>query len=146
MNLFVVLLLLLIAGFAPILYKKFLSGIDFKTLIVIIAAVNFIAATFLYITNMDSVNADIQGMSTQTMVLLALLIIVTYFIGQLLYMNLLQNNASYAVSSIVSIAPVITLIASVFIFDQKVGIPGTLGVLLTSLGVGAILLNNMNPK
>jgi len=146
LNLLVFFVLVTLAGFAPIFYKQFLSGIDTTSLIVFIAFINFLAALFVYLTNLDTVNSDLGKMTGQTMVLLALLVIATYFIGQFLYMYLLKSNSSFAVASIASIGPVITLLASVFLFKQTVGWPGILGVLLTSAGVGAILYDNMNPK
>jgi len=146
MHLLIIAFLVLMWGVSPLIYKQFLVNVDYKTIMVLVGLVNFIGAITLFLLNSDTILSDFSKMPGKIIILFCLMALVTYFIAHTLYLYVLKDNAAYAVTSILSAAPLITLLASVLIFKQKVHLIGIVGVVLTSLGVAAIVQNGTTPK
>ena len=145
-HLFIVLFLILMWGTAPVIYKHFLEKVNFKTIMVVLGFVSFLCALSLFAMNSETVIKDITKLPTQKLILLCLMIVVSFFIGQTLYMYVLNDNPSYAVSAIYASLPVVTLLISASFLSEPIGWPGILGVVLTSAGVATIALNGTSPK
>lgn len=145
-HLFIVLFLILMGGVSPLIYKKFLGNLDFKTIMVMLGLIGFLCSLALFAMNSDIVMKDIAKLDYGKLVLLCLLIVVTFFIGNILYMYVLRDNPSYVVTAMVSAVPVVTLLISASFMSEPIGWPGILGVVLTSAGVATIALNGTSPK
>ena len=133
-------------GVSPLIYKKYSDKMNYKTIMIIIGIISFLGSIVLYIIDPEVVKSDISKTPSTHILLLCLLVFLTFFVGNAVYMYALKDNESYKLASIVSIAPVITLLISVFFFKQQVDWKGIVGVLLASFGVAAIALNDTNPK
>ena len=145
-HLFIVLFLILMWGVAPLIYKKFLGDLDFKTIMVMVCLVGFLCGLALFAMNSDIVMKDIAKLDYGKLVLLCLLIVVTFFIGNLLYMYVLRDNRSYVITAMAAAIPIVTLLISASFMSEPIGWPGILGVVLTSAGVATIALNGTSPK
>ena len=146
MHLLIVAFLTVLWGVSPIIYKHFLGQMDFRTVMFIVGMVNFLGASALYLVNSDSIDSDISRLPIRSFVMLCLLVLVSYFLAHTLYLYALQDNPSYIMASIVSVAPVITFLVATLFLGQKVEWLGIAGVLLTSAGVTAIVVNSNGPK
>jgi len=133
-------------GFSPIIYKYFLRKLDFRTVVVITGLVVFFSSLLLYAMYPDVISRDISRASMRDILLLVLLIVVTFFIANIMSMYILRDNKAYAVSAVAATAPILTLFLSIFLFKEQVGLQGILGVALASAGVLAIVLNDTSPK
>ena len=146
MHLLIVAFLTVMWGLSPIVYKHFLGSMDFRTVMFVVGMVNFLGASALYIVNSDSIDSDISKLPLKSFVLLCLLVLCSYFLAHTLYMYALQDNPSYVMASITSVAPVVTFLVATLFLGQKVEWLGIAGVLLTSAGVTAIVVNSNGPK
>ena len=145
-HLFIILFLILMWGVSPVIYKNFLGKVDFKTIMVVMGMVSFLCALGLFAMNSETVIHDISKISMQNLTLLCLMIVVSFFIGNTLFMYVLRDNPSYAVSAIYASLPVVTLLISAAFISEPIGWQGILGVVLTSAGVATIALNGTSPK
>lgn len=145
-HLFIILFLILMWGVSPVIYKNFLGKLDYKTIMVVLGLVSFIAAVALFSMHSETVIHDLSKISIQKLFLLCLMILVSFFLGNVLFMYVLKSNPSFAVSAIYASIPVVTLLVSATFMSEPIGWPGILGVVLTSAGVATIALNGTSPK
>ena len=129
-------------GISPVLFKYILQkNIPSYIIIFIQSAVYFLSSIiYIIIYEKDDIYGDIQKNSKY----IPLLIIISFFsvyVANVLYIFALDNKANVNIMSlIVSLAPVITLIASFLILQEILPIKVLIGFLIIFIGLLCIFL------
>lgn len=130
----------IIWGIVPVILKLFLSIIPYE-FIMLISSITIFISTFIY-TIFFNYNKIVEGYSNITLKFILILIITFFmasFICQLLYLKTLKiHNPSIPVLIIAS-APIITIITSYYLLNDKLKNIQLLGCVLIFSGLYLLL-------
>jgi drug/metabolite transporter (DMT)-like permease len=132
MNVPLSLLYISILGLAPLFYKLFLANYNTITIVFLGSLISFLLMTIVYAFNTRTIQKDL---TTFPLAKFAFLVVCTSVIGAFVYMQLLKSNPAYEIACLTAIAPIVTALASYFIFQQNISTLGCIGILLTVFGV-----------
>jgi hypothetical protein len=121
-----------ILGLAPLFYKLFLAKYNTVTIVFLGTLMSFLLMTMVYAYNPSVIQKDLI---TFPLAKFALLVLCTSIIGTFVYMQLLKTNPAYKIACLTAVAPVVTALASYFIFHQNISTFECIGILLTVIGV-----------
>lgn len=130
-------------GLQPVVHKYVLSvkKIDPKA-ILFVGGVGYTTALALFSTYyFEDVRHEVTRMDWTTIVIIAALSVITAFVANLLYLNVLKDHATFVVTALMYSAPVFTLILAVLLLREKVTPLSGLGGVLMLLGVGCFAMN-----
>lgn len=124
-------------GMAPIVNKYMLSvhKIDPMAIIVVNGFAYAAAVTVLTLVYRKDVTKEIRRIDATTMVVLIVAAVLTAFVANLLYMYVLRDHSSSAVTALAYSAPFFTLIAAVLILKERVTVLKGVGFMLILAGI-----------
>lgn len=132
-----------IYGFSPITYKLIVidNNIHFETYL-FITSVIFFLLTISYILvfhNFNDIYTQIINFDTNILLLIIVNIFVVTFFTQILYCYVLRNITKVSkVMIIIGLYPIITLILSVLILNEKITLKTLIGFILALIGISII--------
>jgi drug/metabolite transporter (DMT)-like permease len=139
-----VLLALLVAflwGAAVNIHKTLLDKMD-HVVVMLVGGFFYFSAVLIYsYLNRYTVMKDWTKLNTYTISLIAINSILSGFLAGLIYFYVLKKSDSYIVSALVYSSPVFTLLIAYFVLRERVTWRGFLGVLLITVGIIMIALN-----
>ena len=132
-----------IYGFSPITYKLLVidNNIKFETYL-FITAIIFFFSTLIYIIlyhNLNDIYNQINNFNGSLLLLIITNIFIVTFFSQILYFYILENiNTVSKITIIIGLYPIITLILSVLILNEKINIKTIIGFILAMIGITII--------
>lgn len=132
-----------IYGFSPISYKLLVinNNIKFETYL-FITSIIFFFSTLIYILvfhNFNDIYNQINNFNGSLILLIIINIFIVTFFSQILYCYVLENiNAVSKITIIIGLYPIITLILSVLILNEKITIKTYIGFILALIGITTI--------
>ena len=130
-------------GIHPVISKHLLSSqdISFQTLMVISSFVYFLCTILLAIYYWPEVKKDIPKMTLRNVGWICVISIISGFVANLIYFNVLKKHKSYVVAALIYAAPVFSLICGVAFLNEKLSFYGLIGVLLVIAGTTLLAYN-----
>ena len=124
-------------GVQPILHKYALGTVTPVFIMAASSIVYFICMIFFIAYNFKHLVVQTKLAVTRPNVLLVIVVasFITAFLANLLYLFILRDNSSYAVSALIYSAPAFTLLVSLVFLYEGVTIMGVLGVIAIVCGV-----------
>lgn len=132
-----------IYGFSPITYKLLVinNKIKFETYL-FISSIIFFFSTLLYILifhNFDDIYNQIINFNGSLLLLIIANIFIVSFFSQILYCYIIENiNTISKITIIIGLYPIITLILSVLILNEKITPKILTGFILALIGITII--------
>lgn len=132
-----------IYGFSPITYKLLVidNNIKFETYL-FITSIIFFLSTMIYIlifNDFTLIYNQISNFKSSLLLLLIINIFIVTFFSQILYCYILQNiNTVSKVTIIIGLYPIITLILSILILNEKINLKTLIGFILAIIGISII--------
>jgi drug/metabolite transporter (DMT)-like permease len=129
-------------GITPVLYKFILKNNIPSYIIIFIQACVYLLASILYIIIYENNNIykDLDANINYIPFLAAIAFFSVYF-SNFLYIYALENNANVNIMSIiVSLAPIVTIIASFLILKEKITIKVLIGFFIIFIGLICVFL------
>lgn len=127
-------------GLTPPTYKYLMSAdkVDPIAVFVISGAAYAASLVCFSLCFHVPVAREVRRLSGRSVAIIAGLSVLTGFVANILYIYLLRNHASYAVTALAYSAPVFTLLLSVLVLKERVTALGVLGAVLILLGVACV--------
>ena len=132
-----------IYGFSPITYKLLVidNNIKFETYL-FITSIIFFFSTLIYIlifNDFNEIYSQIINFNGSLLLLIIINIFIVTFFSQILYCYVLQNiDKIHKITIIIGLYPIITLILSVLILNEKITIKTYIGFILALIGITTI--------
>lgn len=132
-----------IYGFSPITYKLLVvdNNIKFETYL-FITSIIFFFSTLIYILffqDFNNIYNQIINFNGSLLLLIIVNIFIVTFFSQILYCYILQNiNKVHKITIIIGLYPIITLILSVLILNEKINLKTLVGFILAIIGITII--------
>jgi len=137
----IALLISLIWGASPLIYKHLLRKYNEITIIVISGFIYFTCLLFLGIAYYDTIITDCSNMSRLDLVWFVVIALFAFFIANLLQTNILKDNSSYIVTTLIYSCPIFTLILGYLLFDISIDSYGFTGIMLIMVGILFVAAN-----
>lgn len=132
-----------IYGFSPITYKLLVidNNIKFETYL-FITSIIFFFSTLIYIlifNDFNEIYSQIINFNGSLLLLIIINIFIVTFFSQILYCYVLQNiDKIHKITIIIGLYPIITLILSVLILNEKITFKILMGFILALIGISII--------
>lgn len=132
-----------IYGFSPITYKLLVidNNIKFETYL-FITSIIFFFSTLIYIlvfNDFNEIYSQIINFNASLLLLIIINIFIVTFFSQILYCYVLQNiDKVHKITIIIGLYPIITLILSVLILNEKITFKTLIGFILALIGISII--------
>ena len=132
-----------IYGFSPITYKLLVidNNIKFETYL-FITSIIFFFSTLIYILVFHDFNIiynQINNSNGSLILLIIVNIFIVTFFSQILYCYILENiKTVHKITIIIGLYPIITLILSVLILNEKINLKTFIGFILALIGITII--------
>lgn len=128
-------------GLSPIIHKHILTNIDPKV-IMVLSAFFYTASVALFAAYYwDFIKKETKKLNMNTIILIAFTSIITAFLANLIYFNILKEHDSYIVSALIYSSPIFTLVLAYYLLKEKIRLYGCIGVLFIVVGVALIAMN-----
>lgn len=125
----------LLWGLQPILFKDIMDKIDVK-LFFIVTNISILVGVLIYsIYFYDDIQNSLAIIGFDQIIKIILVAIISAFIPNLIYYNLLDKYESHNVSALTSCGPIFTVLLSFFIFKDDITSSDIFAVLLIVIGV-----------
>lgn len=133
------LLVSLMWSISPIVKKYILRTLPVETLMVVSASIHYIAIlVFILVFKREQFNSGIKYVDFGVVGPLLATILIA-LAANYIYLNLLQQNDSYLVTSLTNLSPIFITIIAIIFLKEKVTIKAGLGVVLICMGVVLLL-------
>lgn len=132
-----------IYGFSPITYKLLVinNNIKFETYL-FITSIIFFFSTLIYILvfhNINNIYNQIINFNGNLLLLIITNIFIVTFFSQILYCYILENiNTVSKITIIIGLYPIITLMLSILILNEKINTKTIIGFILALIGITII--------
>lgn len=131
----VALLVALIWGISPIVYKHVLTNISATSLMIINGAVYAIGILILAVTHQQTLRKDLKALQPKHIAMISLTSIISAIIANYLYFHALQREKSYIVSALIATYPLITVVLAAYFLHEPVTMKGFVGVVMIIMGI-----------
>lgn len=123
-------------GLASILQKIiYKTNISYATMTVLTGFFYFIPLVLFYLKKRKSINQDLSKLSLSSYLLIACTVITTSFIANLIYYHLIKQYSASLVTTLVSTAPLFTVILAYLILKEKLNLKSLIGIVVTITGI-----------
>lgn len=137
----IALVISLIWGASPLIHKHLLRKYSEITIIVISGFIYFTCLLMLGIAYYDTIKTDCSNMSRFDLIWFTIIAFFAFFIANLLQTNILKENSSYIVTTLIYSCPIFTLLLGYLLFDITIDSYGLTGIMLIMVGILFIAAN-----
>lgn len=132
-------------GFSSVIHKLLLNKYSPVSLLIISSVFYFSCVIIYFCNNTELVLRDLYRISHRDMFIVAMNAIVTGFLANRLYLDVLQKQDSYIITALISTSPLFTLILAYLLLKEKIKFYGVLGVFLIVIGTVCLAYNDTLP-
>lgn len=127
----------LVYGITPILYKHSIGIISIESFIIIFGLFYFIITmTFMYMFRHKLIkDIDILNKNTYLYGIILISALLIFIVGDYVFLSVLENNKSYIVTSIIASYPLVTVFFGYILFNDQVKAEHFVGILMVILGI-----------
>jgi drug/metabolite transporter (DMT)-like permease len=134
-------LILIIEGIIPVIIKLHLTIIPYTLILVLSQILGlFFICSYAFLFKSHEI---IEGFSNLNLKLLTIIILIAFFgtfIGKILFLKTINDNENISIFIIImSLYPMITIIASYYLLKEKISYRQLLGYLLIIIGISFLL-------
>jgi len=140
--LFFSMIISLLWGLQPIICKILLNNIDVKFFFVVFNLALFIAISFYIAFNWNELKYSYSHSTNKQLFLIAIIAIISSFIPNLIYYNLLNYHSSHMVAALTSCGPIFTILISFLFLKTNIDYIDISSVLLIVSGIFILSYNN----
>jgi len=138
----IALLISLIWGTSPLIHKHLLRKYNEITIIVISGFIYFTCLLMLCVAYYDTIKLDCLNMNKYDIFWFAAIAFFAFFIANLLQTNILKDNSSYVVTTLIYSCPIFTLLLGYMLFNVNIDMYGLTGIILIMAGILFVAANN----
>jgi drug/metabolite transporter (DMT)-like permease len=129
-------------GIQPILYKMLLNKTDLKLFFVTVNYTLLIGVIIYTIYYWKDINDAYQKINVSELYKIGLIALISSFIPNLIYYNLLNYHQSHLVSALSSCGPIFTVLISFFILKENINKMDLFAVSFIIAGIFLLSYNN----
>ena len=131
------LLVSLVYGITPIMYKHSIGVISIESFIIIFGLFYFsITLVFMYMFRHKLIkDVDILSKHNYIYGIIMLSALLIFIVGNYVFLTVLENNKSYIVTSIIASYPLVSVFFGYLIFNDQVKVEHFAGILMVVLGI-----------
>jgi drug/metabolite transporter (DMT)-like permease len=137
-------IILIIEGIIPVIIKLHLTIIPYSFILLLSQMIGLIFICFY--TLFFKSNEIYEGYTNLNLKLIIIILLISFFstfIGRILFLKVINDNENISIFLIImSLYPIITIIASYFLLKEKLSIRQFLGYFLIIIGISFILYKN----
>jgi drug/metabolite transporter (DMT)-like permease len=132
-----------IYGLSPITYKLLVinNKIKFETYL-FISSIIFFISTMIYIFffhDFNEIYNQVANYNSSLLLLLVINVFIVSFFSQILYCYILDNvDKVHKITIIIGLYPIITLILSVLVLNEKINLRTLIGFIIAIIGISII--------
>ena len=135
MDILIAIFIAFLWGISPLVQKKLLTNISYKTLMVVSGVFYIIFLAMFTIYNWKDIKNNHKALTTKNIAIIGVVVFFSIFLANILYLLVLKNNAASIMSALVFSAPFFTLICGWLFFKEKIDFWALCGIVLIVIGV-----------